>query len=38
MAQEAAEITVAADGNIYVALFSDSLVYPEIEDESLNTA
>lgn len=35
MAQEAAEITVAADGNIYVAPYSDSLVLPETEDEAL---
>lgn len=38
MAQEAAEITVAADGNIYVAPFSGSLTYPDTEDESLDTA
>lgn len=31
MAQDAAEITVAADGNIYVAPYTDALGFPEVE-------
>lgn len=38
MSQEASEITVAADGNIWVAPYSDSLVLPETEDEALDGA
>lgn len=38
MAQDASEITVAAEGSVYVATVTPGLVYPTTEEETLDTA